>query len=105
MGSSGKGPATVRYNMISSEETAYNIALGSGNLWIACLKLAGIAGLLPKKYEIEIPQIPKETRKQTLELTDRQKVLEWIEATQQQVYQGIQKFIEEEYKKGNLDSF
>ena len=105
MGSSGKGPATVRYNMISSEQTAYNIALGSGNLYLAALKLAGIAGLLPKKYSIEIPAIPKQTTKQTLELQDRQKVQEWIETNQIKVYDGIQKFIEEEYKKGNLDSF
>lgn len=105
MGSSGKGPATVRYNMIASEETAYNIALGSGNLWIACLKLAGIAGLLPSKYKVEIPQIPKQSLKQTLELEDRQKLQAWIEETQKKVYAGIQTFIEEEYKKGNLDSF
>lgn len=100
---SGKGPATVRYNMIASEETAYNIALGSNNWYLACLKLAGIAGLLPSTYNIKIPEIPKEAYKQQLELNDVNTFKKAIEANQRAVYAGIQKFIEEEYKKGNLD--
>lgn len=100
---SGKGPATVRYNMIASEETSYNIALGGGNFKLACLKLAGIASLLPRKYNIAVPETPETAHKQVLQSEDSKRLWKWLEENQKKVYEGIQKFIEEEYKKGNLD--
>lgn len=102
MGSGGKGPATVRYNMIASEETSYNIALGGNNLWLACLKLAGIAGLLPKDYGIDVPKIPELASKQVLQYNENMQIRKWIEDNQKAIYAGIQKFIEEEYQKGDL---
>ncbi len=103
MGSSGKGPATVRYNMLNSEQTSYNIALSSGNYWLAMMKLAGIVGLLPAKYNVQIPTMPDVAFKQVLQHDDTTKLRRWVETNQRAAYAGIQKFIEEEYKKGNLD--
>lgn len=103
MGSSGKGPAVVRYSMITNEQNSYNIALSAGNFWLACDKLAGIVGLLPKKYDIPIPTIPEIASKQVLQHDETVRIRKWIENTQKAAYAGIQKFIEEEYKKGNLD--
>lgn len=103
MPSGGRGPATVRYNMIASEQTAYNIALGSGNLWLATLKLVGIAGLLPAKYGVKVPQVPQNTLKDVIQYDDKKGISKWLEDHQKIVYEGVQKFIEEEYKKGALD--
>lgn len=103
MTSSGKGPAGVRYSMITSEQTSYNIALSAGNYWLAADKLVGIVSLLPEKYNITVPPIPDVAFQPVMQLGDVKEMRKWIEKTQRLAYKEIQKFIEEEYKKGNLD--
>lgn len=96
----GKGPWTVRYSFLNGEQTSYNIATANDNYWFGALKLVGIGMLLPEDYDIEVPEIPKETRKQQLENKDREIIKVWMEKTQNAMYKGLQKFIAEEGKKG-----
>lgn len=100
---SGKGPAVVRYRMIMTEQNSFNIALAQGNDFLACIKLRGLAGMIPKEYKPTIPEMPKEIYQQVKDKQDNDVIKKWIDKWQQLIYADVNRFIEESYLKGELD--
>lgn len=89
--------------MIMNEQNSFNFALGSDNHLLACLKLRGIAHMIPSEYKPTIPELPAEVYKQVKDNTDKIKIAKWIDTWQHKIYADVNKFIEESYLKGELD--
>ena len=100
----GKGPAIVRYRMLMTEQQSYNFALGNGNLYLAWLKLRGIAAMIPEEYGIPIPDMPPEVHEQVIDNNEKVTLKKALDTKQVEVYRGVNLFIEESYAKGELDA-
>lgn len=98
-----KGPAMVRYRMIMTEQASFNFALNSGNDYLACLKLRGIAHMIPMEFKPTIPKMPEEIFKQVKEKRDNDAIKRWIDKWQELIFADVNRFIEESYLKGELD--
>jgi len=86
--------------MILAEQQAYDFALGQQNYFVAALKLRGIARILPQKYKIPAPELPEilfVKSAESLSIPDIKELKKWFNTKQDEVYQGVDQFIEESY--------
>lgn len=89
--------------MIMAEQQSYNYALGSNNVMLACMKLRGIAGMIPKEYKPTIPRMPEEVYKIKRDFKDDVAITKWLDDWQQKIFDDVNRFIEESYQKGELE--
>lgn len=89
--------------MIMAEQQSYNYALGSNNITLACMKLRGIAGMIPSEYKPSVPEMPEEVYKIARDFKDNVAVMKWLDKWQAKIFADVNRFIEESYQKGELE--
>lgn len=100
----GKGPAVMLIRGQAQYRNAYIIALANKN-WIAAVDaVLGMASIMPKETNQEIPEPPKQVFKQTLEQADIVKIQEWLLVEKVKVERAVSQYVYKFYKTGASNS-
>lgn len=101
MGSGSKGPAVMLIRGQAQYRNAYLIAIANKN-WIAAVAaVLGMASLLPREANYNIPEPPKELMEaQVLEYHKMREVQKWLYVEEVRVENAISTYVYQFYKKG-----
>ena len=101
MAGGSKGPAVYLIRGNAQYRNAYLIAEANGN-WIAAVDaVLGMAALLPREANFQVPEPPSCLFKQVLQHEDRVVVQKWLMIESKKVENAISQYVHRFYMQGS----